>query len=92
MADYVATILRGEPDTTMRLPDGTDRKVKHGRYEVARILLRQNYSASDRLSVEWGNGAPSFSPAPIGWLAGLTLTEPRKGGLKRVAYQPMEAA
>lgn len=82
------TILRGEPKTTIRLPDGTEARCRHGAYSAARKLLAGGYAPETEMASVWWDGTPSFGPAPIGEFAKWSVTDTDKSGIRRIRYRP----
>lgn len=85
------TILRGEPYSLYRLPDGSEERCKHGVYTVARKLIKRSYSRDELMQAVWHDSTPSLVPCSLDYLAQFALTESPNQPLKRVKYQPLPA-
>jgi hypothetical protein len=86
------TIIRGEPKTVIRLPDGTETRCRNGIYSAARKLLAAGYDPNEPMAAVWWDGTPSLTPVPIGEFAKWSLSETDRGGLRRIKYRPYNPA
>jgi hypothetical protein len=59
-------------------------------YDGARELLRRGYRSGTLLTLRHaGKDYDSFAPLEISYLAGWSISESDRGGLKRIRWQPM---